>query len=103
MILVSSGSSSSSSSSDSTSDSSSSSSLFEDFNDIIDDKTYEPFKENNILHSTSKDESNIDNNDHIASVSIENSTNDLNLSGLNTLVVTSPLKKGRKHQRNEDK
>lgn len=66
-------------------------------------KTYVPFKENNILHSTSEDELNIDNKDNRASVSIENSANEVNLSEINTLVVTSPLKKGRKRQRNEDK
>lgn len=103
MFLVSSGSSSSSSLSDSSSDSSSLSSSSEDFDDIFGDKTYVPFKENNILHSTSEDELNIDNKDNRASVSIENSANEVNLSEINTLVVTSPLKKGRKRQRNEDK
>jgi len=103
LFLVSSETSSSSSSSNSSSDSSSSSSSSEDFDDICGDKTYVPFKENNILHSTSEDELNIDNNDNRASDFDENSANEVNLSGINTLVVTSPLKKGRKRQRNEDK
>lgn len=50
---------------------------------------------------TTEDDSNID--DNRQSVSIESLTSEVNLSGINTLGVTSPLKKGKKRQRNEDK
>jgi len=54
-----------------------------------------------LSEDTTEDDSNIDNNDHRPSVSIESSTSEVNLSGINTLGVTSPLKKGKKRQRNE--
>jgi len=57
-----------------------------------------------LSEDTTEDDSNIDdNNDHRPSVSIESSTSEVNLSLINTLGVTSPLKKGKKRQRNEDK
>lgn len=52
---------------------------------------------------TTEDDSNIDNNDHRPSVSIENSISEVNLNEINTLGITSPLKKGRERQINEDK
>lgn len=53
---------------------------------------------------STEDDSNIDkNNDHRPSVSIESSTSEVNLSGINTLGLTSPLKKCKIRQRNEDK